>query len=65
MCVPLSHFYEREKFFVDAIKLSVVQTAVFHLYIIWYCDEKTITLIVFLKIDQASESSECMQGQAT
>jgi len=32
-------FISEESLFVDAIKLSVVQTAVFHLYIIWYCDE--------------------------
>jgi len=31
------------------MKLSVVQTAVFHLCKIWYCDEQKITLIVFLK----------------
>jgi len=30
------------------MKLSVVQTAVFHLCNIWYCNEKTITLIIFL-----------------
>jgi len=45
--------------FVDAIKLSVDQTAVCHLYIIWYCDETTITLIAFLKVGQVSQSSEC------
>jgi len=43
--------------FEDAIKLSVVQTAVFHLNIVWYCDETTITLIVFLKVGQVPESS--------
>jgi len=33
MCVPISHIYE-ESLFVDAIKSSVVQTAVFHLHIV-------------------------------
>ena len=42
---------------LDDIKLSVIQTAVFHLYIIWHCDETTIALIVFLKVGQVSESS--------
>jgi len=51
-------FISEESLFVDA-KISVVQTAVFHLCIIWYCDETTITLIVFLKVGQVSESSEC------
>jgi len=41
------------------MKLSVVQTALFHLYIIWYCDETNIILIVFLKVAQVSESSDC------
>jgi len=41
--------------FVDAIKLSVVQTAVFHLNIAWYWDETTITLIVFLKVGQVPD----------
>jgi len=45
--------------FVDAIKSSVVQTAVFHLHIVWYWDEATITFIVFLKVGQVSESSKC------
>jgi len=31
--------------------------AVFHLYIIWYCDETAMTLVVFLKVGQVSESS--------
>jgi len=44
--------------FEDAIKLSVVQMAVFHLNIVWYCDDTTITLIV-LKVGQVPESSEC------
>ena len=52
-------FISDESLFADAIKLSVVQTAIFHLYIIWYCDETTITIIVFLKVGQVSESSEC------
>jgi len=52
-------FISEESLFVDAIKLSVVQTAVFHLNIIWYCDETTTTLIVFLKVGQVSKSSEC------
>ena len=34
MCTPPSHFYSEESLFVDVIKLSVVQTAVFNLYII-------------------------------
>jgi len=46
-----------ESLFVDAV--SVSQTAVFHLIIVWYCDATTITLIGFLKVDQVSESSEC------
>jgi len=37
---------------------------VFHSKIIWYCDETTITLIVFLKVGQVSESRK-MQVQAT
>ena len=49
MCVPLSHFFGKENLFVDAIKLSVVQMAVFYMYIISYCDETTIKLIGFLK----------------
>jgi len=57
--VALSHFIREENLFVDAFKLSVVQTAVLHLYIITYGDETTITLIVFLKVGQVSESSEC------
>jgi len=32
---------------------------VFHLKNICHCDETTITLIGFLKVGQASESSEC------
>ena len=52
-------FINEESLFAGAIKLSVIQTAVFHLYIIWYCDETTITLIVFLEICQVSESREC------
>jgi len=39
--------------------LSVVQTEVLHLHIIWYCDETTITLLVFLKVPAVCESSEC------
>ena len=58
MCVPLSHFYERGRF-ADAIKLSVVQTAVLHFHIIWYCVNTTITLIVFLKVGQVSQSCQC------
>ena len=42
-------FISEESLFVDAIKLSFIQTAVFHLYIIWYCDETTITLTAFWK----------------
>jgi len=42
-------FISAESLFVDVMKLSVVQTAVFHLYNISYRDEKTITLIVFVK----------------
>jgi len=34
MCTPPSHFYSEKSLFVDIIKLSVVQMAVFHLYII-------------------------------
>jgi len=34
--------------FEDAIKLSVVQMAVFHLNIVWYCDDTNITLIALL-----------------
>ena len=45
--------------FVDPIKLSVVQTAVFHLSIVLYFDETAFTLIVFLKVGQGPESSEC------
>jgi len=45
--------------FVNAFKLSVVQTAVFHLNIVWYCNETTITLIALLKVGQVPESSEC------
>jgi len=45
--------------FVDAIELLVVQAAVFHLNIVWYCDETTIALYVFLKISQVPEPSEC------
>jgi len=45
-----------ESLFVDAVKLSVVQTAVFYMNIIWYCDETTIALIGFLKVAQVSES---------
>jgi len=61
-------FISEESLFVDAITLSVVQTAVFHLYIIWYCDETTISWksirylnlnIGFLKVGQVFESSEC------
>jgi len=58
MCVPLRHFSEKS-LFVDAIYISVGQTAVFHLKNAWYCDETTITLIGFLKVGQVSESSEC------
>jgi len=50
-------FISEKSLFEDAIKLSVVQTAVFHLNIVWYCDETTITLIVFLKVGQVPESS--------
>jgi len=50
MYVPLSRLIREEGLLVNAIKLSVVHTAVFHLYIIWYCDETTI--------GQVSESSE-------
>ena len=45
--------------FADAIKLPVVQKTVFRLHITGYCDETTITLIVFLKVGQVSDSSEC------
>jgi len=48
--------------FVDAIELSVDQTAAFNFYIIWYCDETAITLIAFLKVGQVSQvsaSTEC------
>jgi len=51
MCVPLSHF-KQGKFACRRYLLSVGQTAVFHLNIIWYCDETTFTLIGFLKVDQ-------------
>jgi len=44
--------------FVDAIHLSVGQTAVFHLKNI-YCDETTITLTRFLRVGQVSESTGC------
>jgi len=44
--------------FEDTFKLSVVQTAVSHLKIVWYCDETTITLII-LEAGQIPESSEC------
>ena len=60
MCVPLVVLLAR-KVCLQTL-LSVVQTAVFHLYIIRYCDETTITQLVFLKLGQVSESSE---GQAT
>jgi len=33
--------------FVDAVKLSVVQPAAFHLSIVLYFDETTFALIVF------------------
>jgi len=39
--------------------LSVVQTAAFHLYNVYYCVQTTITLIVFLNVNQVSECSEC------
>ena len=45
-------FISEDSLFADAIKLSVVQTAVFHLKNIWYCDETAITLIVFPKVGQ-------------
>ena len=47
--------FSEETLFVDAIS-SVGKTAVFNLNNIWYCDETTITLIVFLKDGQVSES---------
>ena len=55
-------FISEESLFVDANKLSVVQTAVFHLHIIWYCDETTIALIAswksvrYLNLDQGSQT---------
>jgi len=52
-------FVSEESLFADAIKLSVVQTAIFHLIIVWYRDETTIALIVFLKVGQVPESSKC------
>jgi len=48
----------KESLFVDAIELSVVQRAVFHVYIFWCCDQTTITLIICLKVGQVSGSSE-------
>ena len=52
-------FISEESLFVDTIESSVVQTAAFYLNTVWCWDETTITLIVFLKIGQVSESSEC------
>ena len=52
-------FINEESVFVDPIESSVVQTAVFHLRIVWYWDEATITFIVFLKVGQVSESGKC------
>jgi len=45
--------------FAGAMKLSVVQKAVFHLSIVLYFDETTFTLVVFLKAGQGPESGEC------
>jgi len=62
MCTTCAYhlfiFANEESLFIDAMKLSVVQTAVFRLYIIWYCDKTTITVNGFLKVGQVSETGE-------
>jgi len=52
--------------FVDTIKFYRSSRGQYFtcILLVWYCDETTVVLIVFLKVGQVSESSEqcCLVG---